>query len=218
MNSSLKLQARGTAGPLPERFLFGAFLASVFLAVYLAGSKFDGGLLLGIYQGAASDSLAFWKFISGVGSNWSLAPIVVIFAALFSWRGRHDAALWLVAGWLTTTATVELLKWLIERARPPLPILTGVRGASFPSGHAAESLFVFYYLWILLAGSDYSRHSGAWGAGLRDLCSLLLAVLPALVGYSRVYLGAHWPSDVLGGWAIGFFVLGIAYLNKPRNE
>ncbi len=217
MNSPSQSPDQRTAALLPERFLFAACLGLILLAVILIRENLDEVLLLGSYGGANARWLAFWKFATYVGSNWTLAPAVAIFGALLAWRRRQEAALWLVSGWAMTCSTVELLKWLIARARPPVPFLTTAMGGSFPSGHAAESLFVFFYLWIVLGGSPFLRHRGLWGAGLRELFSTLLAVLPPLVGYSRVYLGVHWPSDVLAGWAIGFFVLGIAFLGTPRG-
>jgi membrane-associated phospholipid phosphatase len=136
---------------------------------------------------------------------------------LYRW-GRKEQALWLAAGFALTSALDQTLKWLVARRRPPLPFLTAVRGASFPSGHAAESLFVFYYLWIVFQASIFWRKRDPLSQIARELLSIVLAGLPALIGYSRVWLGVHWPSDVLAGWAIGFFALEIAFLGTPIEE
>jgi undecaprenyl-diphosphatase len=207
-----------TPALLPERFLFAACLGLLFGAVILARANLDPALLVAIYGGTNASSVRFWKFISYLGSNWTLAPVVGLFAVLLAWRRSQEIAIWLVTGWAMTSVTVELLKWLVDRSRPPVPFLITPAGASFPSGHAAESLFTFFYLWIVLASSPFLRHRGLWGAGVREVLSTLLAALPPLIGYSRVYLGVHWPSDVLSGWAIGFFALAIALLGTPREK
>jgi membrane-associated phospholipid phosphatase len=203
---------------LPERFFFEACLVLLTGAFYLARSGYDTELLSAIYGGSGARSAGFWRLISSLGSNWSLIPIVAAFG-LLEWRKKQDAALWLVCGWGMTTGTVELLQWLVARPRPLVPFLVSASGSSFPSGHAAESLFVFYYLGTILAGS-WRREHRTLSAGWSEFCAILLFALPPIIGYSRVYLGVHWPSDILGGWAIGLFILGIALLNTPccRND
>jgi undecaprenyl-diphosphatase len=211
----------GQAPPMalvPERFFLGACLALLAAAIVLARSNGDPALLLVIYRGSESESSKLWKSLSALGSLWSLVPLVALAAVLLYRRGRQEQALWLAAGFALTTALAETMKWLIARHRPPVPFLTAVRGASFPSGHAAESLFVFYYLWIVFQGSFFWRKRDPLSQIARELVSIVLAGLPALIGYSRVWLGVHWPSDVLAGWAIGFFVLEIVFLGTPIEE
>jgi undecaprenyl-diphosphatase len=203
---------------VPERFFLGACLALLAGAIVLARSFGDSDLLLVIYGGSEAESLELWKLLSALGSLWSLVPLVAVAAALLYQRGRKEQALWLAAGFALTIALVETLKWLIARRRPPVPFLTAVRGASFPSGHAAESLFVFYYLWIVFQSSLFWRKRDPLSQISRELVSILFAGLPALIGYSRVWLGVHWPSDVLAGWAVGFFVLEIAFLGTPFED
>lgn len=175
----------------------------------------DPALLLVIYRGPETDALAWWKAISGIGSLWILVPLVALVAVLLYRLGRSEPALWLAAGFALTSMLDQTLKWLIARRRPPVPFLTPVRGASFPSGHAAESLFVFYFLWIIFQGSLFWRKRDPLSQIMREIVSIVLAGAPVLVGYSRVWLGVHWPSDVMGGWAIGFLVLAIAFLGTP---
>ena len=89
------------------------------------------------------------------------------------------------------------LKLIFVRARPDLvPHLVSVDSASFPSAHAMNSAVTFLTLGVLLSRSQKDRRMKAYllGAAL---------VLTLIVGFSRVYLGVHWPTDVVAGWAVG---------------
>jgi undecaprenyl-diphosphatase len=110
---------------------------------------------------------------------------------------KTGAALLLFAavggGWLATT----LLKWGFDRARPDLvPHGSHVYTASFPSGHAMMSAVTYLTIGALLA----RMHSGLL---TKAYFLILAALLTVAVGVSRVYLGVHWPTDVLAGWTVG---------------
>ncbi len=91
----------------------------------------------------------------------------------------------------------SLLKLGFERPRPDLvPHGMTVYTASFPSGHAMMTAVVYLTLAALLARSESRKP-------LKAFLLLLAVSVTLLVGVSRVYLGVHWPSDVLGGWMIG---------------
>ncbi|EKV27103.1 PA-phosphatase related phosphoesterase [Caenispirillum salinarum AK4] len=89
------------------------------------------------------------------------------------------------------------LKALFDRARPDLvPHLVDVHTLSFPSGHSTLSAVTYLTLGALIAAVQPGRRVKAYVIGV----ALTLAVL---VGVSRVYLGVHWPTDVLAGWSVG---------------
>jgi undecaprenyl-diphosphatase len=111
--------------------------------------------------------------------------------------GKRQAAFFLlvaVGGGMLLSAG---LKMGFERARPDLvPHHTRVYTASFPSGHAMLSAVVYLTLAALLARVQSERR-------VKTMIIVLAVLLTLLVGMSRVYLGVHWPTDVLAGWCGG---------------
>ncbi|UUX96204.1 phosphatase PAP2 family protein [Aquabacterium sp. J223] len=135
--------------------------------------------------------------VSALGSTVVLTLVTVGALGQLLLMGRRAAALRVLLAVLGGLVISHGLKGLIERPRPRLvPHLDAVVNASFPSGHALMSAVVYLTLGVLLAAQATRRRERAYVLGL----ALLMTVA---VGSSRVYLGVHWPSDVLGGWALG---------------
>ena len=101
-----------------------------------------------------------------------------------------------------TGALAELFKMLFHRPRPPAPLrLVHETGYGFPSTHAVAVVAVGAAVWYLFG----LRPLGRWGSSWRERSriGLVVVALALLVGLGRVYEGAHYPSDVLAGWALG---------------
>jgi undecaprenyl-diphosphatase len=135
--------------------------------------------------------------ITALGGTTVLTMISVLaiaFLLLFG-RYRHAAFTALATGGGALLGT--LLKSMFARARPEVvPHLIEVHSLSFPSGHALNSAIVFLTLAVLLA-----REFKFWR--LRIFVVGIAATLVLLIGFSRLYLGVHFPSDVLAGWSVG---------------
>jgi len=208
----------------PERLMLAACLVLLAWTIFLA-QGFDGSLFLAIYGVTDAGSALLWRGISFLGSSVILTPVVAVIAAVLLWRNRGLPGLAVAFGWVATSLTVELLKWAVDRSRPLVPHWTSASGAAFPSGHAAQALYVYLFLSLTFRSSVSLADRGAWWRSLPRTVSWLLALVPAAVGYSRVCLGVHWPSDVVGGWAVGLFFCALAWLLQadgrrsppPRN-
>lgn len=145
-----------------------------------------------------------------VGGGAALTPLGILAALVFLWAGRRRTALFCIAA-LAGHPLTHFIKALFGRSRPEaeaVQVLLPASGLSFPSGHALGSTLFFGFLallcWVLIPRRA-PRIAG----------TLLFALLPLGVGVSRIYVGAHWFSDVAGGWTAGlFFLLLLARLHE----
>jgi undecaprenyl-diphosphatase len=196
-------------GKLLFAFLTVALLALVFLKL---GSEMAEGETLGIDRAilralrTAGDPAtpvgpAWLNFamhdVTAIGGVTGLTLLVVI-VTLFLVVARKYATALFVAGSVIGGVLLEVaLKAAYARARPDVvPHLVSVDTASFPSGHAMNSAVVFLTLGALLASTQESR-------AVRIYLVAVAIFLTLAVGCSRVYLGVHWPSDVIAGWCVG---------------
>lgn len=135
--------------------------------------------------------------VTALGSSTVLS-FVVLATSLFLWlRGRTRTALLVLASTSLGAVAVTLVKALVGRSRPDLiGRLMDETSNSFPSGHAASSAMVYLTLATLLFPVVREARMRAYLIGVA-------LVLVGAIGVSRVYLGVHWPSDVIAGWAFG---------------
>ena len=101
-----------------------------------------------------------------------------------------------------TGALAELFKILFHKPRPPSSLqLVHETGYGFPSSHAVAAVAVGAAVWYLFGLRPLGRWGGSWRGRAR--IGLSIVALALVVGLGRVYTGAHYPSDVLAGWALG---------------
>ncbi len=140
---------------------------------------------------AGAIAIAQWVTWAGDASQRTIA--VVLLASLMLWQKRPRAALVMLVMPLLAGVMSSVLKEAFARPRPPLAWqLDVVNNLSYPSGHAtnaAAALMLFALLWN--------------GRRARIVTAICVAGLVA-IGTSRMLLGVHWPSDVVGGWLLGF--------------
>lgn len=192
---------------MAERFppaLVGAVVTVVGVAALVltdATDAFDRALIEGVRDPTVSNVLAFLGPTTELGSTGAVTLLAVLTlllgVAIGPWR--HGA---LGAATIGLAALgVELVKAVVARDRPDLlePIIVE-RGFSFPSGHATLSMVAYGVLAVLVSRSVLAR-------GVQLTVFVAVAVLVFLVGLSRVWLGAHYPTDVIAGWAAGGVVV-----------
>jgi undecaprenyl-diphosphatase len=133
--------------------------------------------------------------ITFFGEPTELTIMSLALGAWLIWRGQRSEATTLAIAAAGAAGLNVLLKDVFARARPALwARIVDVRYYSFPSGHAMLSMVVYGLLGYLLA-----THFRRWRVGIVSLTVVLIAA----IGFSRLYLGVHWPTDVLAGYAAG---------------
>lgn len=135
--------------------------------------------------------------ITALGSTALLTLITTLVAAYLIMRRKPWLAAYTV-GAIALGATISTaLKLVYARTRPDVvEHLVGTDSASFPSGHAMNSAVTFLTLAVLLSRAENSN-------AVRRYLITAAITLTLLVGFSRLYLGVHWPTDVAAGWTVG---------------
>lgn len=189
----------------PSQAITILLLAAVFLAIVVLtrgeATAFDREILLSMRnaQGAVGPAwlLGVVRDLTALGSHAVLILVVLIVASYLLLLRDGTTALFVVGSALSGTLLNTALKLLFNRQRPDLiNHLTEVASLSFPSGHAAASAVIYLTIGFLLAGTHRSLVFRAYFIGVAIALTLL-------VGLSRIYLGVHYPTDVLGGWSFG---------------
>jgi undecaprenyl-diphosphatase len=195
--------------PTPYRALFLGLLAAAAALLFFAlladeilkggTRRFDDAIRLLLHQHASPAMTAAMRAASFVGSPAFLIPLGILVVALYLRQGRPLTARLFVITVIGGEALDQVLKLAFHRVRPaaffglPEPL-----GYSFPSGHALAACAFYGVLAAFAAARTKSR---AW----RSMYRIAAALLIAIIGISRIYLGVHYPSDVLGGYAAALF-------------
>ncbi len=144
---------------------------------------------------------ALFLVLPWLGTNITLIPLVVAASVWLVRRKRPDLATHLIVVQLGSFTFKPVLQTIFDRPRPDLFELRGqFAWAAFPSGHAIASIAMLLTVAILL------RRERGWRWPMPVAIALLLFSL-----YSRLYLGVHWPTDIVGGVLIGLVWLAVTY-------
>jgi membrane-associated phospholipid phosphatase len=151
-------------------------------------------------------------YVPWAGTNLTLGPLVALGAVWLWWRGRRDLAVWLAVVEVGALSLNYFVKKLLGRPRPELWERRGWFGwDAYPSGHVIASIAVLLTVAFIL------HHERGWRWPF-----VVAAVFPPIIGYSRMYDGVHWPTDVIGGAVVGAIwliatLIGFAGAPRPRR-
>ena len=143
-------------------------------------------------RNAPADELMITLTMLGDGLVMTVLAVTIVVWLL--WRRSYRAAIAAAVAFTAGKIFVPVLKYGIQRPRP-IALYDGAELFSFPSGHATMAALIFGILAVLV-----SHSMGRWG---RALVYAICGILVVAIAYSRVYLGVHWLSDVLGGLLFG---------------
>jgi undecaprenyl-diphosphatase len=213
---------------LEPKILSGIVVASVALWFFVEVAEnviegdaryFDAAILMTLHRPDFSNADWFIEFvrdISGLGGTGVLGLLVIASIMFLAISNEGKTAFFVTLATLSGAVLSSLLKLGFDRPRlDMIPHLTHTFSTSFPSGHAMVSAVVYLTLGTLLARVV----SGLW---LKIYVMAVAFSFTGLIGLSRLYLGVHWPSDVLAGWAAGaawaLLWWAIANVSNLENE
>ena len=194
---------------MSRRIIVRAAPIAVLLAIFIAAG-WVGGLTYPLDVELIRDAQA-WRaqspqltgaviVLTHMGSVYATLGGGLLIALWLGVKRHYHRAIPLAVAVVGERILVDGIKLLLDRSRPAFdlhPVAT--HSASFPSGHAGNTMAVFLTLALI-----------ATPARWRHVAVMIALTLTFLIGLSRIYLGVHWPSDVVGGWALGGIVAIVA--------
>ncbi|MGH2427700.1 MAG: phosphatase PAP2 family protein [Candidatus Limnocylindria bacterium] len=192
--------------------LLGGAAGLVLLAVLVStglSDPVDGTLIDVVRSAALANLLSPLRWITELGSTWAVAAVAVCALVLGLLIGPRRLGMLAAITILLASIGNSLLKITVARQRPDmLEPLIEERGFSFPSGHAALGMVAWGILAVLISRSRLPLPAQHW-------VTAIIGLVVFLIGASRVWLGVHFPTDVLAGWiAGGMVVLAFAALTR----
>ena len=179
-----------------------ALVSGLALLVFTgASAQFDAVIMQSVRAPGLREELGFLRVLTEAGSTWAVmvlaAVAVLVGVAIGPWR--HGVVAAVVMG--LASVGNGLIKTAMSRDRPDLlDAIVSEPGYSFPSGHSTLGAVGWGVLAVLVSRTRLPR-------GVRVALVAAMVVLIALIGISRVYLGVHFPTDVIAGWTLGAVVV-----------
>lgn len=163
-------------------------------------------MIIDFIQSFISDDLTIWvERVTFFGSVSFITIALLFITALLLWRKKYALATFFVLTNVIGALLNKLLKWFFKRERPDILPVIIEKGYSFPSGHSMGSLIFFgscAYLCIHIVKST----------GHKIIAYVVACLFIILIGISRIYLGVHYPTDVVGGYSIGIAYSAVCIL------
>jgi undecaprenyl-diphosphatase len=179
-------------------FVIWAFFELIDVVVEGQSRRFDRTVLLWIHNNFPGWLEGPMRIVTALGYYWVVLPLLAVAVFLFYRRGWRLSAILLSVSTAGSILLTTILKAVFERARPEL-FDSGYHASfySFPSGHATVAVGFYGMLTLILAYR--LRGIARWAVAL---CGVVVVLL---IGFSRLYLGVHYPTDVLAGYLAALF-------------
>ena len=204
MTSPTNTLSRQAIASLVTIFSMAIFLLAALAILVTTGSTSatDSSILLWLYEHSTSQLDAFFLFVTNLGGVVAITAASLLLLAYLVFKKRYYKAALLVAGVGGVAAINFLLKIIFERPRPDLwEWLITETQFSFPSGHASASSALALCIVVML-----------WNTKWRVASIIIAALYIVVIGISRLYLGVHFPTDILGGWLVSTAVVSLVTL------
>lgn len=156
---------------------------------------FDEGIMEYIHKSITEFGEVFMGLVTNLGSVLPVTIMTIVISLYFIKKKDYNKLIFILLASLGTSGLNQLLKHFFVRTRPEMYFLIKETGYSFPSGHSMVSM-AFYTSIFYLLSERYREYKGVFLA--------LNFILVSLIGISRIYLGVHWPTDVLVGYFLGY--------------
>jgi len=178
------------------------FVVIAYLTNYVGlFNHIDLNTIVFVNKFSASHSTKIPVWITNLADGRYIPVIVLIISFLFVFAKKYKDALFINLAVNMGFLSCGYFKNLFERSRPPLDYhLVHAEGFSFPSGHALLGVCLYGMLSIVISSEIKNKT-------LKSFVKSLFAILITLIVFSRVYLGVHYPSDVLGGLFLGLAII-----------
>lgn len=163
-----------------------------------------------IANSRADDMTQLMLFFTQLGDAFAAVFILIIFVVIFVKLKKINSAILIAASLAFAQIIAHSLKFILQRERPPAELnVYQEYGYSMPSAHAVLAASFYSMVLFQLMKTTKSKY-------LKALYLIISIILIIAIGYSRIYLGLHWPSDVLAGFGIGLTVnIVLLILEKP---
>lgn len=171
--------------------------------------------IIALIQGVEEPWLTKWaNFLATIGSGSVVVSLAILLAIALFFGNRREQALFVLVVVIGSGALNQILKIIFQRERPTLHRLAEIGGYSFPSGHAMLAVSLYGVL-AYLSWKAIKKSSG------RIFVLFLAGAMMVSIGASRIYLGVHYPSDVVAGMsisAIWFIISSVFYGAYERKR
>jgi undecaprenyl-diphosphatase len=172
--------------------------------------QIDGQLLEYLYSIRSVSLSNFFIFVTEFGSPATVGTASLAVCGWFALKKRYADILGLIVTVCGSATFILILKYTINRARPDIIYQVYMQGPfySFPSAHAGLSMAFYGYLFYILMQTYWTNS--------RRVVAVLLPTLILLIGFSRLYLGVHFLTDVLAGYTIGLICILLGKVIRLR--